>query len=93
MNPDFLDMLSAFSDEDVEFLLVGAYALSAHGYPRATGDLDLWINNQPDNAARVWRALTIFRAPLGQIKQEDFCDSDLIPNRGRAKPNRYHHPD
>jgi len=78
VNPDFLDMLSAFLEEDVEFLLVGAYALSAHGYPRATGDLDLWINNSRDNAARVWNALNIFQAPLDRIKQSDFCDDDLI---------------
>jgi len=87
VNPDFLDMLSAFLDEDVEFLLVGAYALSAHGYPRATGDLDLWVNHQPDNAARIWKALTTFRAPLGRIKQEDFCNDDLIFQIG-VVPNR-----
>ncbi len=87
MNPDFLDMLSAFIDEGVEFLLVGAYALSAHGFPRATGDLDLWVNNQPENAARIWRALTTFKAPLGRIKQDDFCDSDLIFQIG-VVPNR-----
>jgi hypothetical protein len=40
LNPDFRDMLSALCDEGVEFLLVGAYALAAHGRPRATGDLD-----------------------------------------------------
>ncbi len=43
LNPDFRDMLSALSDEGAEFLLVGAYAMAAHGYPRATGDMDLWI--------------------------------------------------
>ncbi len=42
-NPDFKDMLSALSDAGVDFLLVGAYALAAHGHPRATGDLDIWV--------------------------------------------------
>ena len=46
MNQDFQDILSAFCDEGVEFLLVGAYALAVHGLPRATGDLDLWIETE-----------------------------------------------
>ena len=40
LNPDFLDTLSAFSEENVEYLLVGAYALAVHGQVRATGDID-----------------------------------------------------
>jgi len=44
LNSDFRDILSAFCDEKVEFMLVGAYAVAAHGLPRATGDIDLWIN-------------------------------------------------
>ena len=43
LNPDFKDMLSVFDEEEVEFLVVGAYAMAAHGAPRATGDLDFWI--------------------------------------------------
>ncbi len=43
LNPDFHDILSAFNAERVEYLLVGAYAVAAHGLPRATGDIDLWI--------------------------------------------------
>jgi len=62
VTPDFKDMLSAFLSEDVEFLLIGAYAVSVHGHPRATGDMDLWIRTNPVNAAKVWRALQRFRA-------------------------------
>ena len=57
LNPDYRDMLSAFSDEQVECLLVGAYALAVHGFPRATGDQGLWIRPSPENANRAWRAL------------------------------------
>jgi hypothetical protein len=74
LNPDFLDMLSALSEERVEFLLVGAYALAAHGYPRATGDLDIWIRRSPENATRVLRALRRFRAPLFDLTEEDFIE-------------------
>jgi hypothetical protein len=63
MNPDFLDLLRAFAAADVRFLVVGAYALALHGRPRATGDLDLWIDPTPDNARCVMRAL----ADLGDI--------------------------
>lgn len=43
LNPDYHDILSAFENAGVEYLLVGAYALAAHGQPRATGDIDVWI--------------------------------------------------
>ena len=60
LNPDFRDMLSALCDQQVEFMVVGAYALAAHGLPRATGDIDLWICRSDDNAPRVWRAIANF---------------------------------
>ena len=73
MNADFVDLLRAFAAADVRFLVVGAYALALHGRPRATGDLGLWIDANPDNAARVMRALAEFGAPLSQISEADFA--------------------
>src|ERR1700704_3038714 len=67
MNPDFLDLLRAFVAADVRFLIVGAYALALHGRPRATGDLDVWIEASPENAQRVMRALAVFGAPIAEI--------------------------
>jgi len=84
LNPDFRDILSAFVDEGVEFLLVGAYALAVHGHPRATGDLDLWVRPSPENAQRVWRALEKFGAPLSQLAPEDLQRPDLIFQIGVA---------
>jgi len=78
LNPDYRDMLSAFSDEQVEYLLVGAYALAVHGLPRATGDLDLWICPSPENADRAWRALARFGAPLDDLKQEDLHTTGMV---------------
>jgi hypothetical protein len=72
MNPDFVDLLRAFVAADVRFLIVGAYALALHGRPRATGDLDVWIDATPENAARVMRALSAFGAPLADISTDDF---------------------
>ncbi len=57
MNRDFVEMLSALSAAGVEFLVVGAHALAAHGTPRATGDLDIWVCNTSANADRVLAAL------------------------------------
>jgi hypothetical protein len=48
----------------VDFLIVGAHALAAHGVPRATGALDIWVRPTPDNAARTLKALAEFGAPL-----------------------------
>jgi hypothetical protein len=73
MNPDFLDLLRAFGDAEVRFLVVGAYALAHHGRPRATGDLDVWVDATPVNAARVVRALTAFGAPARDITADDFA--------------------
>ena len=72
MNPDFVDLLRAFAVADVRFLVVGAYALGVHGRPRATGDLDVWIDPSPDNAKRVIKALIDFGAPLHDVSERDF---------------------
>mgnify|MGYP007054701390 CR=1 FL=1 len=53
LNPDFRDMLFVLCDEQIEFLLDGAYALAAHGLPRATGDMDIWIGCSDENARRA----------------------------------------
>ena len=53
MHQDFLDLLRAFIDRSVRFMIVGAYALGVHGRPRATGDLDVWVDPTPDNAESI----------------------------------------
>ena len=73
MNPDFVDLLRAFIAAEVRFLIVGAYALAIHGRPRATGDLDLWVEATPANAGRVMRALAAFGAPVSDIAEADFA--------------------
>jgi hypothetical protein len=73
MNPDFVDLLSAFIAADVRFLVVGAYALGVHGRPRATGDLDIWVQPSAENASRVVSALRDFGAPLRDVSESDFA--------------------
>jgi hypothetical protein len=73
LNPDFAEMLAALSAEGAEYLVVGAYALAAHGLPRATGDIDLWVRPTPENAGRVVKALRRFGAPLFDLTLDDLA--------------------
>jgi hypothetical protein len=71
MNADFLDLLTALNAAEARFLVVGAYAVGVHGRPRATKDLDIWIEASADNARRVIQALRDFGAPLGDLAERD----------------------
>lgn len=59
-------------------MVVGAYALAAHGLPRATGDIDIWIRCSPQNARRTWRALERFKAPRSELTIEDLQTPDVV---------------
>lgn len=87
MNRDFVEMLATLSDAEADFLVVGAHALAAHGVPRATGDLDIWIRPTPENAQRVWSALERFGAPLDELKVDDLSSPDIVFQIG-VSPNR-----
>ena len=78
MNPDFVDLLRAFAAAEVRFLVVGAYALALHGRPRATGDLDVWVDASSQNAPRVMRALAAFGAPLLDVSEADFAREGIV---------------
>jgi hypothetical protein len=82
MNQDFLDLLRAFIERDVRFLVVGAYALGVHGRPRATGDLDVWVDPTADNAPRIMEALEAFGAPLQQVATADFSRPGIVLQMG-----------
>ena len=87
LNPDYRDMLSALLEEGAEFLVVGAFALAAHGLPRATGDIDLWIRASADNSTRVWSALLRFGAPTHGLTATDLESPDIVFQIGVA-PHR-----
>ena len=78
MATDFRDLLRAFADHDVRFLIVGAYALAVLGRPRATGDLDVWVEATPDNARRAYEALRVFGAPLHNLTAEDLATPGIV---------------
>lgn len=87
MNPHFAEILRLFREEDVEFLVIGAHALAAHGHVRATLDIDLWVRPSADNARRLWRALERFRAPLFKMQISDFAEAEVLYQIG-VPPSR-----
>ena len=84
MTDDWAEILFALLDAEAHFLVVGAHALAVHGVPRATQDLDIWIQPTQDNASRVWRALAAFGAPLDDldISEEDFTTPGAVVQIG-----------
>jgi hypothetical protein len=78
MERDFVEMLSALSAARAEFLVVGAHAVAAHGVPRATGDLDVWVRPSTENADRVLQALRSFGAPLHDLTRDDLSRPDTV---------------
>jgi hypothetical protein len=84
LNEDYREMLQILSDERVDFLLVGAYAMAAHGYPRATLDIDIWVMPSPRNAKAIITALSRFGAPLDKVTEDDFTADGTIFQIGVA---------
>ncbi len=89
MSEDVIDLVDALIEEHVDFLLVGAHALAAHGIVRGTSDVDLFVRASEDNAARVIKALRRFGAPLSQhgVNEDDFTREGVIYQLG-LPPNR-----
>jgi len=87
MNRDFEEMLLALSEAGADFMVIGAHAVAVYARPRATGDLDIWVRNTPDNAERVWKALVEFGAPLDQLTREDLSSDAVVFQIGVA-PSR-----
>ena len=82
LHPDFKDFLRLLNSHGVEYLVVGVYAVGYHGYPRATGDMDIWIAVSEANAERTARALRAFGMPeLGTTKRL-FTEKDKVVRMG-----------
>ncbi len=77
MNPDFVDLLRSLLAADARFMIVGAYAVGVHGRPRATKDLDVWVEPSVENAPNVMQALIDFGAPLMGLTIKDLETPDV----------------
>ncbi len=81
-HPDFKELLASFNSHGVDYLVVGAYALAFHGAPRYTGDIDLLVRPDPENARAVLAALADFGfASLG-LSESDFLTPDRVVQLG-----------
>ena len=78
MHPDFKELLSEFNAKRVEYLVVGAHALAAHGHVRATKDMDVWVRPSSENARRVIDALTAFGAPMHGTTIDDLSSPHFV---------------
>jgi hypothetical protein len=79
---DFKEFFQSFNRHEVEYLLVGGYAVGYHGYPRATIDIDVWVASSPENARRVVAALEDFGFGGEVLSEELFLEGDQVVRMG-----------
>ena len=80
--PDFKEFLKLLNSHKVEYLLIGGYAVAYHGYPRPTGDMDIWIAVNPENADRVSRTLVQFGFKAADVPASLFQEKGRIARMG-----------
>jgi hypothetical protein len=78
LHPDFSDFVEALNDNNVEYVVVGSFALAFHGSPRATGDIDFWIRPTTSNAKALIKALEVFGFGALDISEEDIVSGKII---------------
>lgn len=79
---DFIDFLSILNRNKVRYLVIGGYALAAHDRPRYTGDLDIWVRPEIENAERTVKAIEEFGFASLEISKEDFLTSKYFVQIG-----------
>ena len=82
VQPDFRDLLELFNRHQVEFMLVGGYALAFHGAPRYTGDMDIFVHTSSTNAMRIMEALNEFGFGSAGLTPEDFQSENTLVQLG-----------
>jgi len=82
LSKDFKEFAELLNSNGVEYLIVGGYALAAHGHPRYTGDLDFWIGCDPVNSRKVLAALSQFGFGSLGISQEDLTTPQQVIQLG-----------
>lgn len=82
LHPDFRDFLSLLNEHRAEYLVIGGYAVNAHGYSRPTGDLDVWVAISPDNAERVFDVIVAFGFGTPDLSRESLLTPGRIVRMG-----------
>jgi ABC-type ATPase with predicted acetyltransferase domain len=83
---DLREFIESLNSHQVEYLIIGAFALAFHGVPRFTGDIDILVRRSPENAARIERVLVHFSFASPGLSADDFIASDRIVQLGHP-PN------
>ena len=84
LNEDYKEILQILLKNKVKFLVVGAYAMGAYGYPRATGDFDIWVEASAPNSKKVYKSFVKFGAPLSGIEEDTFAEKGIVFQVGVA---------
>ena len=84
---DFKEFIQLLNANKVEYLVVGGFAVAAHGFPRYTGDIDFWVKSSIENAKKLISALIQFGFGSMDITEEDFLKKDFVVQLGYP-PNR-----
>lgn len=87
LNKDLHEFIASLNSTDAKYVIVGGYAVAFHGHPRYTGDIDIFIEQSPNNARRISKAVDIFGFSILGLKPEDFNQPDAVIQLGYP-PNR-----
>jgi len=82
LHPDFKEFLRLLSSNEVRYLLIGGHAVGFHGHPRATGDMDIWIPVDRENASRISRAVRQFGISADEATESLFLELDKVIRMG-----------
>ncbi len=80
LDKDFKEFIELLNHHEVQYLVVGGYSVAHHGFPRYTGDIDIWINPTPENGKRVMKVMNDFGA-MG-LTENDFLQPDKVIQLG-----------
>jgi hypothetical protein len=82
LHPDFKDFLRLLNSHNVRYMLVGGYAVGYHGYPRATGDMDIWVERSESNSKNLAIAFREFGMPDEAITEKLFLETNKVIRMG-----------
>lgn len=83
LNKDFKEFIVLLNENEVDYLLIGGYAVGFYGYPRFTQDIDIWIERIEDNIKKLFNALRDFDFPVKELKIKDFMKPNNIFEMGK----------
>ena len=76
-NDDFKDFITYLNENEVEYIVVGGYAVIIRGYSRSTGDIDIWVNKTADNYIKLQKAMKAFGLPEIAVKKDEFFSENF----------------